>query len=267
MLSNPFISIINQSLPEPQASLLNGILFGIRANLPQDLYQALITTGTIHIIALSGQNISILTNIVSKITLPLGRRLSAIFSIFILIVFVIFVGLEPTIIRAAIMGCISLLAVYFGRQSWSLLSLILAAGIMLIVNPDYIAQLSFKLSFLATLGIIIFGRYHNQKSQNAWQEIGRELKINFRTTISAQIFTVPLIIWKFRRLSLIAPLTNIIIGWTIGPIMSLGLLLCLAGWVFLPLGQVVGWIVWVLLTFVIESVQLTAKIPFASIGL
>ena len=164
---NPFLEVINQSLPEPQASLLSGILFGVKYSFPQDFYQALVSTGTIHIIALSGQNISILTKIISDISSPLGRRKSVFISLFGIIAFVIFVGIEATLIRAAIMGSMSLLAVYFGRKKWSLLSLVLAGGLMLIINPAWGANISFQLSFLATLGIILFSQVEIYKPKSS----------------------------------------------------------------------------------------------------
>src|SRR3989338_8087128 len=105
---NPFVEVINQVLPEPQAGLLNGILFGIRARLPKDLYEGLITTGTVHIVALSGQNIAILTKIISEVTLTLGRKVSSLLTVASVVGFVAFVGAEPTIVRAAIMGSLSL---------------------------------------------------------------------------------------------------------------------------------------------------------------
>ncbi len=262
---NPFISVINQVLPEPQAGLLNGILFGIRSNLPKDFYNALITTGTIHIIALSGQNISILTRVISEITLVFGRTISILLTIFSIVSFVIFVGPSSTIIRAALMGAITLIAVYFGRQSWALLSLILTAGIMLIINPSWIGEISFQLSFLATCGIILFVRQEAAKSTSLMKEIFQDLKINFKTTIAAQIFTIPAIWLHFHRISLIAPLSNVLIAWTITPIMILGFALSLLGFIFLPLGKLVALIVWVPLSFIAAIVNLTAKIPFASI--
>ncbi len=264
---NPFVSIINQLLPEPQASLLNGILFGIKTSFPKDLYQNLITTGTIHIVALSGQNISILIRIISELTLVFGRKISLLITIFSIIGFVLFVGIEPTIVRAAIMGSLSILAVYFGRQAWSLLSLFLAAGIMLIINPGWITNSGFQLSFLATLGIILFGgqpkTFYISKLTG---EIKREVGINLRTTLAAQIFTLPLILWKFGRISIISPLTNIIIAPLIVPIMQLGFATGILGWILLPLGQLAAWLVWVPLTFIIYIVNLTAKVPLASIS-
>ena len=113
--------------------------------------------------------------------------------------------------------------------------------------------------------MILFGTI--KKTQiNSWhQELKREVIINLRTTLSAQIFTVPLIFYYFRQISLISPITNLLISWTIGSIMILGIFLSLLGWVWLPLGQIVGYVTWVPLTYLIKVVELTAKIPFAGI--
>lgn len=265
-MSNPFVPIIAQVLPEPQAGLLSGILFGVRASIPPDLYQALITTGTIHIVALSGQNISILVRIISEATLFGGRRFSLIMTFLTILAFLSIVGLEPTIIRAAIMGTLTLLAVYFGRRDWSLLSLILAASIMLIVNPEWIDDLSFQLSFMATLGIILLASKIEPKAAGLINEIIRETKINLKTTLAAQIFTLPLIFIYFKRISLIAPLTNILIGWTISPIMILGLVTVFLSLIIFPLAVLCAWSAWALLTYLIFIVKVTALIPLAAIS-
>lgn len=145
---NPFLAVINSLLPEPQASLLNGILFGIKASMPKAFYNALITTGTLHIIALSGVNITILINLISRGTLWLGKKISILLTICLIALFVWFVGFQPSIVRAAIMGFFSLLSIYFGRQNWGLLSLFLAAGIMLLpISASFPASLSNYLSW------------------------------------------------------------------------------------------------------------------------
>ncbi len=263
---NPFIAVINQSLPEPQAGLLNGILFGVKAHLDSQLYQALITTGTVHIIALSGQNISILTNVISKLTIPLGRKKSSLITIICILAFILFVGPSSTIIRAAIMGCLSLLAVYFGKQLWSLLSLFLAAGVMLLFKPDLVAEISFQLSFLATLGIILYGSTPRSDSSDLSKQLWQDIRINFQTTIAAQVFTAPVILIHFHRFSIIAPITNVLIAWMITPIMVLGFITSIVGWLFLPLGQVTGYVVLVPLQLMVLIVDSCAKIPFASIS-
>ncbi|MEK7165676.1 MAG: ComEC/Rec2 family competence protein [Patescibacteria group bacterium] len=264
---NPFAQVVLQILPEPEASLLNGILFGIRQSLPPDLHQAMITTGTIHIIALSGQNISILTRLFSEISLPLGRKKSIITTILGIIAFVIFVGPDAPVVRAAIMGSLTLLSVYFGRQSWSLLSLLLAAGIMLIVNPQWLGEPSFQLSFMATLGIILLVSSPVTQGKTSFMQLIRnDFMANLKITLAAQLFTLPVIIFHFGRISLISPLTNVLIGWTITPIMVLGIFASLCGLVLYEAGLVVGWGVWILLSYIIIVVKWTALIPFAAIG-
>lgn len=265
-MPNPFIAVINSLLPEPQASLLNGILFGVKASMPKYLYQALIDTGTLHIIALSGMNISILANLTAKTTLFLGRKASSIITISLIVLFIIFVGASPSAVRAAIMGSLSLLSIYFGRQNWGLLSLFLASGIMIIFNFGLIKNISFQLSFLATLGILLAGKKLDRQNKKGLQNrLISFLKDNLMLTLSAQLFTLPIILFNFRRLSLIAPIANLSVEWVIQPLMVLGFITSIMGWIWQPLGIIPAWMTWVPLTYLITMVNLLAKIPGASI--
>lgn len=265
-MPNPFLAVINSILPEPQASLLSGILFGVKATMPKVFYNALVTTGTLHIIALSGMNISILTALTAKTTLFLGRKASSILTICLIVLFVLFVGYSPSVVRAAMMGSLSLLAVYFGRQSWGLLSLFLVCGIMLIFDISLMKNLSFQLSFMATFGIILANRKVKRQMKNGLTDkLVFWLKENLKVTLSAQIFTLPIILYNFHRLSLIAPVANLLLEWVISPITVLGLIVALAGWFWYPLGLIIGWVVWVPLTYFIIVIEILAKIPWASI--
>lgn len=266
-MNNPFISVINSLLPEPHASLLNGILFGIKASMSKEFYNSLITTGTLHIIALSGMNISILTVLTARITLYLGRKASSILTICLIVLFVLFVGASPSIVRAAIMGSLSLFAVYFGKQNWGLLSLFLAAGLMLVIDFSLIKNLSFQLSFLATFGIILANRKGEcQYQKGLLNKSVYWLKENLILTLSAQIFTLPIILYNFRRISFISPLANLAIEWVIQPVMILGFMISLIGWIFLPIAYPLAWTVWVPLTYLITVVEWLAKVPGASIN-
>lgn len=297
------VSIINQLLPEPHAGLLAGILFGVKAALVKSLTDDLVTTGTIHIIALSGMNITILAAIVTTTLLWfVSRRITSLLTVVIIIGFTLFVGPSASIVRAAIMGGISMLGLVWGRQVWALWSLVLAAGIMLLVNFSWLFDLSFQLSFLATLGILLFGSEVRKTlgSEDRKREgldvrkIGRlEEKLtssslpivpssplfnllsshllNFvrdelRVTLAAQVFTTPLIMFHFHRISLIAPLTNLLIGWTIPYITVLGIIAIIATFVWFPLGYIAGWFSWVFLEYLILAVQITSTFPFASIS-
>ena len=258
-------AIINQLLPEPHAGLLAGIVFGTRATLAKELTDALITTGTLHIIALSGMNITIMTGLVESILRPLiSRRLAILITIVLIIMFIVFVGPSPSIIRAGIMGCIGLIAISSGRQQWSLWALALAIIGMLVLYPPWLTDLSFQLSVLATLGIILFGT--RQIGEGVKSALWRLIEPNLRLTLAAQVFTIPLIFLHFHRISMISPLANILIGWTIAPLTILGWLVATGGWVWIPLGRIAAWVSWVFLEYLIGTISVLTRIPLASVG-
>jgi len=274
-------AIVYQVLPEPEAGLLAGILFGVKASMSQELYDALITTGTLHIVALSGQNISILIGLISLILFRMFHRpIANIVSIVVIIGFILFVGPTPSVIRAGIMGTITLIGISLGRQTWPLMIWILTVVIMLLTHPLWIGDLSFQLSAMATLGILLFGTrpWKQQSYASDGSNDNSNLKYilsklhtafsdDLRVTLAAQVFTIPIIMFAFGRISLVSPLSNVLIGWLIAPVMVGGFVLVALGCVWLPLAQVIAWFVWVPLTFVIRVIELTSRIPFASIGL
>jgi competence protein ComEC len=251
-----YTAILNQLLPEPHAGLLNGILFGTKAALSRELYDALVATGTLHIVALSGMNITILESIIAKsLGYVLNKRVTSILTILLIIGFIWFVGLSPSVIRAGIMGSMALIAVVFGRQKWSIFFFTATCAVMLLMHPAWALDLSFQLSAGATLGIILFGPrvQKNIVVDTLW------------VTLAAQIFTIPLILFTFRRISLISPLTNVLIGWIIQPLTAIGFIVAILGWIWLPLGQIFAWAAWVGLEYLIVAVEITAKMPFSSL--
>ncbi len=266
-MSNPFLSVIYTLLPEPQSSLLSGMLFGVKETMPKDLYQALVITSTLHVVALSGTNISILVDLTMKVTEFLGRKISSFLTIIFITFFVLFVGPSSTIIRAAIMGSLSMISIITGRKDWALLSLFLASGIMLLVHPDYLNEISFQLSFLATFGVILAqGVIKRQHTQGAVDQAVYFLKENLVLTVFAQVFTLPVIALQFQRVSLIGPVANLLVGWVVQPIMILGIITAVSGSIFHPLGMIAAWIVWVPLTYFVKVVEILAVLPFASIS-
>lgn len=269
---NPFIPAIQSYLPEPEASLLAGMLFGGTNGFSAKFYEALLATGTIHVVALSGTNITILINLISKFTFPLGRKLSSLFSIAAIVAFIFFVGPSPTVVRAGIMGSLTLLSVYFGRQKYSLLSLMLASFLMIIFDKSILTNISFQLSFLSTLGIIIFASTpvsFKNRGRNILWDIFNDIKTvfweNLKTTLSAQVATLPLIVFAFGRISLIAPLSNVLVGWVVNPIMVLGTLICLVSVISNSLGQLLAFFAYLPLHYFVKVVELSGSLPFASL--
>ena len=226
-----FTSIINNYLPEPQASLLNGILFGINLKPTKIFYEQLKIVGLLHIIVLSGMNITILAAIISSLTSFFSKRVSIMITILMIILFILFVGPKAPIIRAGLMGSLSLVAILTGRKNFVLYSLFLSLIFIAIVFPRWLTSISLFLSYGATFGIVFFG----QTPSKNW--LIKELKI----TLSAQIFTVPIIFIYFKQISLIAPLSNVLVAPIIPPLMIFGFLILLKIWfkillIFLYLG-------------------------------
>ncbi len=265
---NPFIPVIQSILPEPEASLLLGMLFGIKANFSPEFYQALLTTGTVHVVALSGMNISILINVIGRVTYFLGKKLSILTSICGIVGFIIFVGLSPSVVRAAIMGILALTAVYFGRKSTALVSLFIAGGVMLIIKPALTGDLSFQLSFAATLSIMLFAGTVRMVGENRdiLSRLWFIMKENLFVSLAAQVLTLPIIVFNFGRLSLISPVVNVLIGPVVAPITILGLAVALVGYIYIPLGYLGAWFVYPMLWYFVTVVNLLAKVPFASIS-
>lgn len=264
MLTLPDVTaVISHILPEPHAGLLSGILFGVKTSLSPELKNALQITGTLHIIALSGMNITILVSLFFSTFIQfLPRWVASILTVGVIALFVWFVGSSPSVIRAAIMGCITLLAPLTGRVSIALVTWAIASGSMLLFHPAWISDISYQLSVLASLGMILFSRTTINGQNKLIQTIQKELT----TTLSAQVFTLPLIFVVFGRISLISPITNLLIGWTIPVITVLGLLLSFVGIFWLPLAYPIAWVSWVFLEFLIKVVMITSQIPLASIG-
>lgn len=276
--------VIQQTLPEPHAGLLAGMLFGTKQALSVELRNALQITGTLHIVALSGMNITILVNLFFRLFLFLVPRVYAsVATVFVIGLFVWFVGPSPSVVRAAIMGSITVLAPLTGRISVALVTWGIASISMLVVRPEWIRDLSYQLSVLASFGMIVFGKH--AMSYHMWDVLESEtsterynnlyrffMRVRYMihtelvTTLSAQVFTVPLIFFTFGRVSLISPLTNLLIGWTIPISTVLGLALCFVGMLSVPLAYPIAWVTWVFLDILISIVMGTSVIPFASIG-
>jgi len=264
--------IIQSFLPEPHAGLLSGILFGVRTSLDPTLYEALVKTGTLHIVALSGMNITMITTMVMIVLLQIFPRTCAIVgAIGVVIGFIWFVGPSPSVIRAALMAGVSLTGVLFGKQVIGLWSWGVAVVCMLTVKPIWITDLSFQLSVLSSLGLILFGdpvqsvKAFRSEDSSRKQYVTPFIKRELRTTLAAQTFTLPLILFTFRRISLISPFTNILIVWTLPYITVVGFLAAIVGAIFVPAGQVIAWGAWIFLEYVIKIIFWTAQIPLSGI--
>lgn len=247
-----FTPVVNSYLPEPHASLLKGILFGINLKTTKIFYEQLKIVGLIHIVVLSGINITLLVTLVGSLTSFFGKRVSVLITILIIIMFIFFVGPKAPIVRAGIMGILTLVAVLFGRKNIVLYSLLLSLLIIIIFYPQWIRTISLQLSYGATLGIILFGQ---TQSKN-------QILKDLRVTLAAQLFTVPIIFLYFKQISIIAPLSNLLVSPLILPIMVLGFTTSILGKINFYFGLIPSYILYGLLSYIIFVVENLSKLPF-----
>jgi competence protein ComEC len=269
-IKNYFVNKINRILPEPQASFLAGLLIGAKKSIPQDLQAVFNQTGTTHIVAVSGFNVTIIAAFLMLLvqTLGLSRKKAFWLILFFLFCFLILTGLQASIIRATIMGALVLLAGYLGRLSKIRNALALTAVLMLLVNPKILVfDLGFQLSFLATLGLIYLNPVLKKVCKVEKFIKLKSLQIIFGdyllTTISAIIMTTPLILYQFGKISLIAPLANILVLPFIPIAMLLGFVTGILAMIWSSLGWVVGWSVWLVLTYIIWVLEKLASLNWA----
>ena len=268
---------IARILPDPQAALLTGILLGVESGIPTDLMADFSATGTTHIIAISGFNISIIAGLFIALSGRLfGGRWAMPFAVGGIVLYTLFVGASAAVVRAAIMGALTVIALHYGRQADALISLFAAGILMTALNPYTLWDVGFQLSFAATAGLIMYTDSLERRAtrllaalfqEETAQRIVAVINEALIVTLAAQITTLPIILYNFRQLSLVTLLTNFLILPAQPGVMLWGGVATVAGLIWLPAGQVLGWIAWLFLSYTIRAVELTARVPYAAVSL
>jgi len=272
-------SVLLSLLPEPQASLLSGILLGIESGIPDDLNAAFVATGTSHIVAISGYNLSIISAFVVRMTKKVVKKRGVVPTALVCVwVYTLFVGASPAVVRAAVMATVALIArehVSVGRVHGPT-SLATAVVFMLAWNPYNLWDAGFQLSVMATLGLILYTEpltRRFEKFLGHWLDSEKtKFVLSFLSdalivTLAAQITTTGILVGTFHRLSLVTLITNLLILPAQAYVMAFGIASLLAGLLAPPLGRILAWPAWVFLAWTTQCVQFTAKIPYASVDL
>ncbi len=220
LIRDRIINSAMETLPGREGGLLLGIVLGVRDKIDQSFYKELRNAGVLHVIAASGQNVTILASLLLFSFERFVKRKNAILFTSLLILFYsLLAGLDPPIVRASMMALLSFGALLFGRQNNGLYILSLTGWGMLMQNPGLLQDISFQLSFLSTFGIIsIKPMIDNVMGVKHFKFI----KESFSTTLSAQIATLPLMLSVFGSYSLISLPVNILVLWTIPVLMVSG---------------------------------------------
>lgn len=249
---------ISQFLPSPHAELLSGILLGQNKKLPGPLKVALRDSSTLHIVVASGQNLSLVAGFFLALSGLIRRRTALILGLTAAVFYTVLTGLQVPVLRAAIMFSFASAAQFFGRKNDGFRVLVITAGLMLLVNPAWITDLSFQLSFLATFGVIVVSPILLRRLK-AVPVIGQDLAV----TLAAQAMVTPVIAQNFHQISLVSLIVNVLVLWTVPFIMIGGAIMLALGTIQSLLGHLVGLLVNVLLTYFTYIVQFFAQLPFA----
>jgi competence protein ComEC len=266
---------LNEIVPEPESALGAGILLGVRSSIAPEVSDAFAVAGLTHVVAISGWNIAIVAAIVGALLRPLEQRrgghwLAPSAAAATIAAYVVLTGASPSVVRAALMAGAMMVARFGGSRAHAASALGLACTVMLVAAPAVLWDVGFQLSALATAGLILFGGTIEERLAGwpAW------LREPIALTLAAQLTTLPVVVGSFGRLSLVAPLANVVVV----PLVPLVMLLCA---IAAPLGAVastlqlapltdlvrwgVGGGAWLLLRAMILAGQAAASIPFAAV--
>lgn len=262
--------LLQTLMPFPESELIAGIVLGIESRIPAYLQNAYRQTGTTHIIAISGFNITLLAASVSLLCNRIfPYRIGALISIAVIALYTLLVGAQPAVLRAAIMGILAIPATLIGRRVIGVHALAIAAACMAVENPYILWDIGFQLSFCATFGILTYIDPLTEKTDHFLNRVAapsREwllgiIKENVLTTLSAQIATLPILIKQFGQLPLIAPLVNMLILPLQPLLMEVGGIAVLLSMFCYPLGRIAGLIAWIPAAFNDQIILLFAQIP------
>ena len=226
------------------SSLAAGILLGVKGQMPYEFYQQLVSTGTLHIVAASGFNVMIVASVLMQVLSKLLAKGWAIAGGVVGIgVYVLLSGASASVVRAGIMGSLTLMAYYFGRPAEARRLLWVTAGVMLLFDPLYLMDIGFQLSFAATAGLLYLAPAMQKLPQIPL------LKEYLYPTLAASAATIPIILYHFGRVSWISPLVNMLVLPLVPLIMLLSALTLLGG-------QVVAWLAYVPLSWIVQMIYL-----------
>lgn len=254
------LSGIDAHLPEPHASLLKGIAYGVPITLDPSFKQLIVRTGLAHLIVLSGANITLLTELTGSFCTRFGKKRGIVFNFLILMLFITIVGFQAPLMRAVCMFLCASICTLTGRPSYGWWNLFLTLFVTAIVRPDWIVSLSFQLSVAATVGIFIWGSI--QERVKLPKNKGVQL---FLESWVILLCTTPLTWFVFKSISFVGPLATSLVSGCIVPLMMGGFALSLSHLLFPPLSDIIAIPLFAILTFLIAVMKTVSTIPFGYI--
>jgi competence protein ComEC len=271
-LKRSFIAKIKEILIEPHSSLLAGLIVSGRGALPKDILENFRRAGVIHIVVLSGYNITIIAEFLRKLLenfflvtrFRVTPRVVSGVSILGIILFVLMTGAEPTVVRAAMMALAVIAAKMFGRRYSAFRALLVAGTLMVVENPKILVfDPSFQLSFIAMLALIYLVPIVDLYLHGVPEKWG--LRLTLATTISTQIAVLPLLIYSMGDFSLVSLFSNMLILLIIPVAMFVGFIAALLSYLSAAIALPFSYAAYLLLAWILRVSDYFGNLSFASV--
>lgn len=254
-LRRRLLGIYNKLFSKPYDGIVSGIVLGDKSLISESFYSGMQKTGTLHIMVASGMNIAMISQGILAFFFLFFKRRTAIYCLLVVIWFYsILTGLVPSIVRAAGMASLIYLGSILGRETDGGRVLAVTGLIMIFIDPNLIFDIGFQLSFMATAGLVWI---QPLLKNNRFVLFKNE---NFSSSVAAQLATFPILVINFGQFNLISPLINLAVLWAVPYILQFGLLISLLGLVWIKLGQAFSYLLYPLLFFLKQLIEMSAEI-------
>lgn len=256
---------IENVMPPNHKAILTGMLFGGYGGIPRNVVADFATTGIVHILSVSGSHIALVVTVITVMGRGLFRRVAfadrliPLLAAFFIILYALFCGLTPPVLRSLIMGLIGLGAVCLDREKDAAVALSFSVLGMLIYQPALLYDLSFQLSFASTAGLIFL----TTKTLKILKFAPLWLAKSMAVTIAAQVGVLPFTAWHFNSFSLSSLAANLLIVPVIEGIVILGLLGAISSIILGFIGTVCLVICSLMISLVLQLTEWLAAIPAA----
>jgi len=259
------VYVIESSLPEQQAGLMNGMLIGYREGLSDEVKEAFSDAGLMHIMAVSGANVAFLMMPLSLLLklMRIRRKAANLLIMAFLALFVCVTGFEASVVRAVLMACVLLGAAMLYREPDVYSAITVSCIIMLVISPYILFNIGFQLSYAATLGIVML--YGNISKIITCSLIPKKAADVIAATLAAQLGVLPVTLIHFNKISVIAIIPNILSAPLLEVTTVLGAIMAVAGQFSLALSKLIGYLNNIFLSMLLYITKWSAAVPYASV--
>jgi competence protein ComEC len=254
---------LQRLIGEPEGGIVRGIVLGERASVDADLASAFARSGTTHLLAISGFNMTLVATGVGLIARGRVRpAATAAITVATVLAYSILVGLAPSVVRAALMAVVACCGLAFGRRPATVNALACAVAAMLAIDPGALGDVGFELSAVATAGLLFLG----EPLSRGLSALPGAIREGLATTLAATLPTLPIIAAVFGRVSLVSPLANLLAVPLFPPLMLAGSLTAATGSFSTDLARLPALATWFLAFALRVVVETAAALPLASLA-